>query len=124
MRSIRPHEMSTPLSHAWSRTEAARNAQAVLSGELGVLEGCISLASLAHDIIPNWSDDPDFVVFAAISSKVDHLPFGHVRDQWSAASLARADREIERITRDTREVVLVACRHILERFGAPELEAK
>jgi hypothetical protein len=109
--------MSAHESSAWSRAEAVRKAQAILSGELGVLEGCIPLASLAHALVPNWAADPDFVVFGALASEIDHLPFGSVRGHWSVEALARADGEIERITESAREEVFVACRNIVERFG-------
>ena len=109
--------MSAQDSSAWSRSEAVRKAQAILSGDLGVLEGCIALASLAHDVVSDWRVDPDFVVFGAVASEIDHLPFGPVRNQWSAWGLARADNEIERIAKAARADVLVACRHVVERFG-------
>src|SRR5690606_18424847 len=53
----------------------------------------------------------------ALASEIDHLPFGSVRGRWSVEALARADGEIERITESAREEVLVACRHLVERFG-------
>lgn len=115
--------MAAHRSNAWSRREAVRKAQADLSGDPGLLEGCIPLASLAHDVVPDWTADPDFVVFAALASEIDHLPFGSVRDQWSADALVRADSEIERITEAARADVLVACRNLVERFGAGQSTA-
>jgi hypothetical protein len=112
--------MASHEANAWSRSEAVRNARAILAGELGVLEGCILLASLAHAVVPNWVADPDFVVLGALASEIDHLPFGSVRTQWSAEALARADVEIEKITQLARADVLVACRHIVERFETIE----
>jgi|KBSMisStandDraft_5_1062788.scaffolds.fasta_scaffold192512_1 hypothetical protein len=110
-------------STLWSRREAVKLARAMLSGELGLLEGSIPLASLAHAIVPDWTKDPDFLVFANISDEIDHLPFGSARDNWNQASLARADADIERITRQVRDEVVVACQHIIGRFDDPTLGA-
>src|SRR6478735_2475557 len=100
-------------STLWSRREAVRLARAMLSGELGLLEGSIPLASLAHAIVPDWTKDPDFLVFANISDEIDHLPFGLARGNWSPQALARADADTERITQLVREEIVVACQHII-----------
>jgi hypothetical protein len=114
---VRPHSMSAHVANAWSRIEAVRKARAIFAGDLGVLEGCILLSSLAHNVVPDWRVDPDFVVFGAVASETGHLPLGSVRTQWSSEALARADLEIERYTEAVKEGVLVACRNIIERFG-------
>jgi hypothetical protein len=108
--------MSAHVANAWARDEAVRKARAVLSGELGILEGCIPLASLAHDVVADWRIDPDFLVFGVVASETDDLPLGKARNQWDAAALARADLEIERHTREVQEKVLAACRNVVERF--------
>jgi Protein of unknown function (DUF2489) len=96
--------------------EAVRIARAILSGETGVLEGCIPLASIAHDVVQDWRVDPDFVIFGAVASEVDALPFGEVRRHWSSAALARADVEIARYTEVMKEQVLRACQNVVGRF--------
>ena len=101
-----------------AQAEAVQKARAIVAGELGVLEGCIPLASLAHDVVPDWRVDPDFVVFGAVASEIDDLPFGAVRDRWSSDALAKADQRIERYTRDSKDQVLEACRSIISRFAA------
>jgi hypothetical protein len=108
--------MSSHTPSAWARSEAVRRARAVLSGELGVLEGCIPLASIAHDVVADWRSDPDFVVFGAVASETDELPLGEARAQWSAAALARADVEIDRYTREVKDGVLAACLNVVKRF--------
>ena len=115
--------MAAHVPSAWARLEAVRKARAVLGGDLEILEGCRSLASLAHDVVPDWSVDADFVVVGAIASEIDDLPLGSVRSQWSSTALARADLEIKRYTEAAREDVLAACRNIIERFGAPDANA-
>jgi hypothetical protein len=66
-------------------------AQAVLDGKLGAIEGSRALANYAHDIVPNWSADPDFVVFGAIASETDDVLIGETRRYWSPRALAESD---------------------------------
>jgi hypothetical protein len=108
--------MATHATNEWARGEAVRIARAILSGELGVLEGCIPLASVAHDVVADWRIDADFVVFGAVASETDKLPLGKAREQWGTAALARADVEIDRYTREVQDRVLAACRNVLDRF--------
>ena len=109
--------MSSHLPNSRAQAEAVRKARAIVAGELGVLEGCIPLASLAHDVVPDWRVDPDFVVFGAVASEIDELPFGPVRDRWSSEALAKADVEIARYTQQSKDEVLAACRNIINRFA-------
>jgi len=90
----------------------------VLDGELGVIEGCIALSRYAHDVVPNWAADPDFVIFGVIASETDHLPFGEVRSRWSPAALAKADAEIAAIVEANRTKVRQACENLAARFSA------
>jgi len=108
--------MAAPVLTAWATGEAVRIARAMLSGEVGVLEGCIPLASIAQDVVADWRLDPDFVVFGAVASEIDALPFGSVRDRWSRVALAKADVEIARYTRVVQDQVLSACKNVVARF--------
>jgi hypothetical protein len=110
--------MSAHLPNVQAQAEAVRKARAIVAGEVGVLEGCISLSSWAHDVVPDWRIDPDFIVFGAVASEIDDLPFGPVRANWSGEALAKADQEIARYTQLARAEVLAACRNIIIRFAA------
>jgi hypothetical protein len=101
----------------WPFPEALNVAREVLAGERSVIEGSVLLAGYAHNIVPDWRIDPDFVIFGALASETDHLPFGQVRDQWSSAGLAKADVEIAAISENYRENVLRACANLIARFG-------
>jgi hypothetical protein len=108
--------MAAPVSSAQAPGEAVRIARAIIAGHTGVLEGCIPLASIADEVVPDWRVDPDFVIFGAIASEIDALPFGPARERWSSAALAKADIEIARYTDVVQEQVLRACRNVVERF--------
>lgn len=101
----------------WPLRDALRAAHAILDNELGIIEGCIELAWYAHSVVADDRTDPDFVVFLVIASDTGHLPFGAVRDLWSAAALAKADAEIEAITQRNRDRVRLACENVINRFG-------
>ena len=87
-------------------------------GEVGVLEGCIPLVAVAGDVVPEWHSDPDFVEFGVVADEIEALPFGAVRERWSAAALVRADVEIARYSDVMRERISSACRSVVARFGA------
>ena len=109
-------EKPTPPPRDWPLSEALDAARDVVAGNLGILDGCIKLASLAGDIVPDWTVDPDFRIFGSVASDTDHLPFGTVRARWSDAALARAGMELALIEADVRTNVIAACQRILARF--------
>ena len=97
--------------------EALRIAQAVVLGKSGVIEGSIELSRLAHDIVPDWHTDPDFLVFGVLAPETDHLPVGVDPSLWSNAAFAQASAEIERIANSNRDAVMLACTHVIARFS-------
>lgn len=100
--------------------QAVAAAKAVIAGELGIIEGAVQLSSLAHEIVPVWHKDKDFLIFGALISETDHLPTGTARKFWGVEALARADQNIARIEASARDNVLAACRSIIARFDTEE----
>lgn len=100
------------------RREAAGIASAMLAGETGLIDGVRRLASLAHDLVDDWTADADFRVFGALAGEADHLPAGEQRALWAADALAARDAEVHRMERDARTEVEAACRGVIARFGA------
>jgi hypothetical protein len=105
------------MASEYAKQSAVEIAQAVIAGRIGIIEASVRLASLAHDIVPIWVDDEDFVVFGVLSSETDHLPTGSARQYWSATALAEADVDIARIEQNAREDVLRACTNVIKRFA-------
>lgn len=101
----------------WPLRDALQTAKDMLDGNIGILDGCLSMSTYAHTVVPDWRVDPDFLIFGAIASSIDHLPFGQVRSRWSATGLAKADAEIEAITEGHRVRIRSACENIIARFG-------
>jgi hypothetical protein len=99
------------------RQEAVRIAAGILSGEVPVLDGCYSLAALRREVEVD-ERDPDFMVFAMISSEIDALPIGEIRAHWAAEALAGLESEIQSAAAWAEPQVLPACKSILQRFGA------
>jgi hypothetical protein len=108
------------IPRTWPLSQALFIAQGILSGDVGIIEGCIRLYSFSNDIVPDWRVDPDFVIFGAVASETDHLPFGEVRSHWSAAALVKADSEIAKITENVGSKVRIACEHVVARFTGVE----
>jgi hypothetical protein len=107
------------MSSTWKdsqRLAALEAAAAVIEGHLGVIEGCRRLSSFAHDLVPDWRVDDDFVVFGAVDSETDALPVGAARQHWDQLALAREDKNIESAEATYKEAVVLACRNVLERF--------
>src|ERR1700761_6732909 len=102
----------------WPFLDTLAVARQILAGERGVIEGSIVLAGYAHHIVPDWRSDPDFLIFGALASETDHLPFGDARSQWSTAGLTKADAEIGTISEVYRTRVQTACSNLIARFGA------
>jgi hypothetical protein len=96
---------------------AVELARSILRGETPLTLGSRRLASLAHELVPDWAADGDFVVFGALASESDHLPIGPERQYWSESALAREDQNIARLERGYRSEVRQACRHVIERFS-------
>ena len=109
--------MSALSGNDWARGEAVKRAKAILAGEVDVLYGCVTLAQIADNVVPDWRDDPDFVIFGAVASESDHIPLGPARQQWKGAALARMDTMAADLAAKARDVVLSACRNVVSRFG-------
>ena len=91
---------------------------AMLRGDVTLFLGCRRLASLAHHIVPDWTADPDFVVFGAVASEIDDYPVGPERARWSLTALAREDAKIADYEARVRDQILGACRNVIARFSS------
>lgn len=98
------------------RRQAAEIAAGIIAGEVPVLEGCHSLASLRWEVEID-SCDPDFLIFTAISSEIDALPIGSVRAYWAPEALARLEPEIQSAIAWATPQALPACASVVQRFG-------
>ena len=99
-----------------SRLAALEAADAVVSGRLGIIEGCRRLRELGLDLVPDARIDNDFVVFDAVDSETDALPIGSARQHWEPAALHREDEKIEHAEAKYRDEVVAACRNLINRF--------
>lgn len=108
--------MEPPMANE-TRMTAVATANAIVNGELGLIQGCIRLSSLAHDLVPDWRVDQDFVIVGGVASETDDLPTGSAREYWSQTALGREDKKIAEYEARIRETVLAACRNIASRFA-------
>lgn len=91
-------------------------AEAILRGDVGIIEGARQLSALAHDLVEDWRVDPDFLVMGALDSETDHLPVGKARELWDPGALKEKDALVQRIEAEARHNVEQACRNIIRRF--------
>jgi hypothetical protein len=64
---------------------------ALVSGRIGLTEGCRHVARLRHVLGQN--ENELFLPFVGVDSETDSFPLGEVRKQWSAKGLMRADEQ-------------------------------
>ena len=91
-------------------------ARGMLDGSVHYLEGAIELASLRHDV-GAYENDPDFIAFVAVLSRVDGLPIGESRQQWSKESLVHFEPEIQKAIEWAKEFSLSQCKALAERYS-------
>lgn len=85
-------------------------ARGILSRQIGVVEGSISLSSLVHNLEPCWSDKMD--AFVAVASETDDRPRGSARQHWEPDALSQKDHELATYEARTHEGMLGACREL------------
>ena len=99
------------------RKRVTEVASGMLDGSIHYLEGAIQLSSLQFEIdVPE--DDQDFTVFVVIASEIDHLPIGAPRQYWSKEALERHESEIQESIKWAKEISLLHCKSLSERYSA------
>lgn len=104
------------MTHDWARREIGKTAKAMLSGATSFIEGAREIRRLAHE--HGLRDDADIIVFVAIDSETDALPFGELRSMWNTEALAKLQPEIDSAEAWAREVGTAACERLVQRFGS------
>jgi hypothetical protein len=89
-------------------------ARRLISGKVGVIEGCRELSSLKYAFGDSFTQD--FRPFVAIDSETDHLPVGTVRREWNPNALARKDNEIAKCEELYRPQVIEDCERPIKRL--------
>lgn len=87
-------------------------AEAMLSGEGGVLEGFPRMLACGWRAVLD-EHDPDLLAFIGIQPQEDHLPIGSVRQYRNGEALARADAEIVEAEAVHRTAALEACESLV-----------
>lgn len=85
----------------------------ILGDRLPLFDGLDALLRLAGED-EALAGDRDLERLAALLVEVEHLPVGAQRAHWSAAALARTDRELMDHERRARASAHYACRRLQE----------
>ena len=104
----------------WARRSAVDAARGILQGDIPLIEGCVRLTSLGHQIVPSFWDDTDFRVFGIVADETDHFPVGPARMHWSPRALEREDPKISAYEAAHHDEVFEACRRVVSRFTSPD----
>ncbi len=97
------------------RNELIAVANAMLDGEINLIEGVRKICSLRHAI-----GDPEndvFMPIRAIESETDHFPIGELRKQCSDDYLQRVDNEMQRYLAEAKEYIFTVCQEIIRVFS-------
>jgi hypothetical protein len=97
------------------QTQIAVVAEGMLSGKVGLVDGCRQLMKLSNRLDEN--SEGLFIPIVAVESETDDLPLGEARSVWSAEALARKDAEASTYLCQVREVVLEACEVLVKRYA-------
>ena len=99
------------------RSRIAGIAENVLAGEACVLQASHTLVGLLWEAELVESDDA-FKTLRLVSSEIDHLPLGSVREHWAPEALAEIQPEIESTREWATPLVADACNALLLQFKA------
>lgn len=89
----------------------------IIRGRVPLFDGLDALARLAAED-PDLAADRDVVRLREMLAEVEHLPVGQARAHWSAAALARHDRELMDVERRRRDEAMYACRRLVDTLTA------
>jgi hypothetical protein len=98
------------------RSRIGQIARGMLDGSVQYLEGSIELASLRHDV-GAYENDPDFMPFVAVLSRIDSLEIDTSRQQWSKGVTPGDELEIQKAVEWAKEFSLSQCKSLAKRFG-------
>ena len=110
------------MSSTQSKAELVATADAMLMGEMDLIEGCRRICSLRHAV-----GDPDnglFLPIIAIESETDHFPIVGARKLCAPEYLKRMDEEIDGFLQKARNDILNACREIVRAFSPDGVAAQ
>jgi len=101
------------MASEWEQERAREISEAVLQGQLSILEGASALCPLARtDAIASEADRRTII---GVESETDHLPIGEVRRLWAPSVLEEKDLEIARCEALYRDNVIGVCQRILNK---------
>ncbi len=98
------------------RSKIGQIARGMLDGSVHYLEGSIELASLRHEV-GAFENDPDFMPFVAVLSRIDRLEIDTSRQQWSKGVTPGDELEIQKAVEWAKEFSLSQCESLAKRFG-------
>jgi hypothetical protein len=94
-------------------------ARSILSGALGIVEGCRKLDGLRGRLPEAEADREIFDDIVLLCSETEIYPVGELRSMWWPDALERIDRQVGRYVDQMREPIMDTCTRLIEKYSAP-----
>lgn len=91
-------------------------ARSMLDGSMHYLVGAMELASLRHEV-GAYANDVDFMPFIAVLSEIDSLPIDLSLSGGLEEALVAHGAEIRESVTWAKEISLIQCQSLAERYG-------
>lgn len=102
------------------KSAISQAARSILSGQLGVMEGCSAITSLAYGLEENERRSEPLLTFEAVSFELDDFPVGEVRNLSDPKALAQKDAEASAYVARVLPQILNACRALDLQMGGTQ----
>lgn len=99
-----------------TRLRIGEIARGMLDGSVHYLAGAIELASLRHDI-GAYENDPDFIAFVAVLSRIDRMPIDTSLQYWFKGVRGDDELEIQKAIEWAKEFSWSQCESLARRYG-------
>lgn len=97
------------MDDTWARRRFLDHVRGMVSGSIGLIEGCRALVPLLPSLPPEIMASEPALTVVGVESETDTFPLGHQRALWAPDSLRRADEELAEYLDAVREPLVTAC---------------
>jgi len=98
-----------------TESDIAKIAQAIIDGEIRLIEGARRIAILSHQL--SYKADQDILYFIGLDSEANDHPLGEERLLWNSESLSKLDLEVFEYEKCCMNEALLICKRLVKRFG-------
>jgi hypothetical protein len=97
------------MDDSWARRKFLDQLRGMVSGSIGLVEGCRALVRLLPSLPPEVAASEPALTVVGVESETDTFPLGQQRTLWAPDALRRADEELAEYIDVVREPLMAAC---------------